>query len=154
MNVLLFAAEEEAPTEPSLSKEQLAEKHRDTREKVISELYSTEADYCACLDLCFNTFFASPSPRVSALSADDMDTLFGQVEDVKTLSRQLIDRLKTDVVGKPFAQQIVGECIRFCVVIRPFNFMCFLVITCVKFPGKESDSSGAILVGCPSLRHQ
>jgi len=91
----------------------LTEKLCETRDKVISELYSTEVDYCACLELCLKTFFAAPSPPSSALSAEDMETLFGHVEDVMTLSQRLIDRLNTDAVGKPFDEQIVGKC---CVV--------------------------------------
>jgi len=98
-----------AAVPPSESKEQLAEKLRETRENVISELYSTEADYCACLKLCLETFFASPVAQGSALSADDMETLFGHVEDVVSLSQRLIDLLETDAVGKPFDEQIVGE---------------------------------------------
>jgi len=94
--------------QPTVSKEQLAEKARETRENVIAELYSTEADYCACLELCLSTFFASSLPDSLAVSADDMETLFGHVEDVVNLSQKLIDRLRTDAVGKSFEQQIVG----------------------------------------------
>ena len=94
---------------PPMSREQQAEKSRQTREKVISELYSTEADYCACLELCLATFFADAVPPASALSAEDAETLFGQVDDVVRLSKTLIDRLKADAVGKPFDEQIVGE---------------------------------------------
>ena len=100
---------DDTPVQPSVTREQLAEKCRETREKVISELYSTETDYCACLELCLNTFFASPSSRASALSADDMETLFGHVEDVVNLSQSLIGRLRDDAVGKPFDLQIVGK---------------------------------------------
>jgi len=96
---------------PSVSKEQLAEKHRETREKVIAELYSTETDYCACLDLSLRTFFAAPLPPTAAVSAEDMETLFGHVEDVMTLSQRLIDRLKAEAVDQPFDEQIVGECV-------------------------------------------
>ena len=102
---------------PSVSKEQLAEKHRETREKVIAELYSTETDYCACLDLSLRTFFAAPLPPTAAVSAEDMETLFGHVEDVMTLSQRLIDRLKAEAVDQPFDEQIVGEC---CVAVCSF----------------------------------
>ena len=109
MYIMSYTAGDIAPVQPSVSKEQLAEKCRETREKVISELYSTETDYCACLELCLKTFFASPSPQASALSAEDMETLFGHVEDVMTLSRRLIDQLGTEAIGRPFDQQVVGE---------------------------------------------
>jgi len=98
-----------SPVQPSVSKEQLVEKFRETRGKVISELYSTEKDYCACLELCLKTFFATATPRGSALSADDMETLFGHVEDVMTLSQRLINQLEAEAIGKPFDQQVVGE---------------------------------------------
>ena len=93
-----------------VSKAQFHEKSRETREKVISELYSTEADYCTCLELCLTMFIASPLPEASGLSAEDMETLFGHVEDVMSLSRRLIDQLKTEAVGKPFDEQVVGKC--------------------------------------------
>ena len=112
---MLYAAVDAAVVQPSVSKEQSAEKCDETRKKVISELYSTEADYCACLELCLKTFFTSPTSQTTvALSADDMETLFGHVEDVVTVSQRLIDRLKTDAVGKPFEEQIVGECLIVC----------------------------------------
>jgi len=38
-----------------------------------------------------------------------METLFGHVEDVMTLSQKLIDRLKMDAVEQPFDEQIVGK---------------------------------------------
>jgi len=104
-----FVAGDVAPAMPSVSKEQLAERRRETREKVISELYSTETDYSDCLELCLKTFFAAPSSQASALSAEDMETLFGQVEDVMMLSQRLILQLRTEAIGKPFDQQIVGE---------------------------------------------
>jgi len=107
---MLCVAVDVSPVQSSVSKEQLAEKCCETREKVISELYSTEADYCACLELCLRTFFANPSSRSSsALSAEDMETLFGHVEDVVNLSHRLIEQLKTEAVGKPFDHQVVGE---------------------------------------------
>jgi len=111
----LFEADDAAPVQPpSVSKEQLAEKQHETRENVITELYSTEKDYCACLDLCLRTFFAAPLPQPGPLSAEDMETLFGHVEDVMTLSQRLIDQLETDAVGHPFDEQIVGGCVSLC----------------------------------------
>jgi len=108
MYIILYETGDAAAVQLSVSKEQLAEKCRETREKVISELYSTETDYCACLELCLRTF--NPSSRTSsALSAEDMETLFGHVEDVINLSQRLIEQLKTEAVGKPFDQQVVGE---------------------------------------------
>ena len=109
MSVVFYTAGDVTPAQPPISKEQLEEKCRETRENVIAELCSTEADYCACLDLCLKTFFSSLTPGGSALSADDMETLFGHVDDVMTLSHRLSERLKTDAVGKPFDQQIVGK---------------------------------------------
>jgi len=104
----LFEAGDATSAQPP---ELLAEKQRETREKVISELYSTETEYCACLELCLRTFFAAPLQQGSALSPEDMETLFGHIEDVMTLSQKLIDQLKTDAVGLPFDEQIVGECL-------------------------------------------
>jgi hypothetical protein len=82
------------------------QKQQEARNKIITELYQTEMDYCSCLELCVATFYDEVS---SPWSAYDKETLFGSIKSVVTLSRQLISRLEVDVIQKPFAEQNVGK---------------------------------------------
>lgn len=82
------------------------QKQQDARNKIITELYQTEMDYCSCLELCVATFYDEVN---SPWSAGDKETLFGSIKSVVTLSHQLINRLEVDVIQKPFLEQNVGK---------------------------------------------
>jgi RhoGEF domain len=82
------------------------QKQQEARNKIITELYQTEVDYCSCLELCVATFLDAAS---SPWSADDKDTLFGTINSVVSLSRKLMTRLEVGVIQKPYLEQSVGK---------------------------------------------
>ncbi|ELU16231.1 hypothetical protein CAPTEDRAFT_105924, partial [Capitella teleta] len=100
-----------APPRPTGKAEEMIKKHKETRQRVISELLSTEKNFLWSLNLFVDCFVSERTEKVSCpLSDDIMDTLFGNVDEVMDVSQRLLNELESATAGKDFDQQLIGPC--------------------------------------------
>ncbi|KAK2154175.1 hypothetical protein LSH36_275g08005 [Paralvinella palmiformis] len=85
----------------------LIQKHRETRQQVISEILETEKDYLHSISLCFEAFFHTDVFKCPSI---DVETLLGNMNEVCDVSQMLLTRLESATSGKHFEEQLIGPC--------------------------------------------
>ncbi|XP_076307019.1 dynamin-binding protein-like isoform X2 [Tachypleus tridentatus] len=78
------------------------------RKNVIKELLQTEQDYVRDLEICRDVFLKDPS--VGKKKGIDMETLFGNLDEVIEVASRLLGNLEKEVTEKPPEEQNIGKC--------------------------------------------
>ncbi|XP_013387330.1 dynamin-binding protein [Lingula anatina] len=87
--------------------EENKQKMKEKRCNVIQELLQTEKAYLKDLQLCVEAFLSPASEKMKDV---DMETLFGNIEEVANLSQRMLSQLERAVNGKEFYEQVLGNC--------------------------------------------
>ena len=85
--------------------EEMKQKRLEKREHVIAEILQTEQDYLKSLQLSIGAFIG---PEVKIHPDIDIESLFGNMEEVAEVSQKLLSLLEAGIKGKTFQEQIVG----------------------------------------------
>lgn len=89
--------------------EEKRRKLRDHRQCVLTELLQTERDYIKALQVCCDVYLNDVSrSRMQSLDIDAV-TLFGNIDEVISVSSQLLSALEKELV-KPECSQLIGTC--------------------------------------------
>ncbi|KAL1469202.1 hypothetical protein MTO96_004916 [Rhipicephalus appendiculatus] len=89
--------------------EEKRRKLRDHRQCVLTELLQTERDYIKALQVCCDVYLNDVSrSRMQSLDIDAV-TLFGNIDEVISISSQLLSALEKELV-KPECSQLIGAC--------------------------------------------
>lgn len=89
--------------------EEKRRKLRDHRQCVLTELLQTERDYIRALQVCCDVYLNDVSrSRMQSLDIDAV-TLFGNIDEVISVSSQLLSALEKELV-KPECSQLIGTC--------------------------------------------
>lgn len=89
--------------------EEKRRKLRDHRQCVLTELLQTERDYIKALQVCCDVYLNDVSrSRMQSLDIDAV-TLFGNIDEVISVSSQLLSSLEKELV-KPECSQLIGTC--------------------------------------------
>ncbi|XP_013774351.1 dynamin-binding protein-like isoform X2 [Limulus polyphemus] len=102
----------EALKEEEDNKNKETEDHRQKmealRKNVIRELLQTEQDYVRDLEICRDVFLRDPS--VGKRKGIDMETLFGNLDEVIEVASKLLENFEKEVTEKSPEEQNIGKC--------------------------------------------
>ncbi|KAL5007497.1 hypothetical protein ScPMuIL_016303 [Solemya velum] len=97
---------EKMEKEENRHREERRQKNKETRKNVLEEIMQTEKEFLFSLQIGLTTFLNDAD-----MPADlDVETLFGNMEEIADVSQRLLTKLEDAVSKHDFSHQLVGPC--------------------------------------------